>query len=288
MTTNKLVDGIRNLEPQDKRLLLAFFATAILALALGIFYGAMTAAARTGLFPFEIETAYKMLGLHGVTIFFYWLYFVQAGFVLLLASAYTEGAGTIVMRPIGWLGFGFMLAGLVFSELQYTGETTVLYDGNPELLNDDPSEGQFFYLGYILLSVGLFLVAVSAIATALHPKFAGLIDSWSPISFAVVAWSGLLIVSAIGGVNAFLQPMLWSFGLNEGVSGYTMSWHVLFHNMHYLPLMATVVLWYVLIQGVTGVTSIFGPTFSKVVFSLYLIFVPPTSLYHMFLEPDLE
>ncbi len=97
-----------------------------------------------------------------------------------------------------------------------------------------------------------------------------------------------MLVSAIGGVNAFLQPMLWSFGWSEGVSGYTMSWHVLFHNMHYLPLMATVVLWYVLIQNITGVTSIFGPTFSKVVFSLYLIFVPPTSLYHMFLEPDLD
>ena len=31
----------------------------------------------------------------------------------------------------------------------------------------------------------------------------------------------------------------------------------------------------------------FGERFSKIVFSMYLVFVPPTSLYHMFLEPDL-
>jgi cytochrome c oxidase subunit 1 len=287
MTVNKLATGVRSLNPADKRLLLAFFATSILALTLGIFYGAMTAAGRTGLFAIEEATAYKILGLHGVTIFFYWLYFVQAGFVLLLASVYTEGAGAIAWRPFVWLGFVAMLAGLVASESSYAGGTTVLYDGNPTLLNDDPAEGQLFYLGYVLLSAGLFLVATSAIATALRPKFKGVIESWSPISFAVVAWSGLLMVSAIAGANAFLPPMLWTFGLREAVSGYTMSWSVLFHNVHYLPLMATVVLWYVLMENVTGVKSIFGPNFSKIIFALYLIFVPPTSLYHMFLEPDL-
>ena len=85
MTVNNLTTGIRSLDSADKKLLLAFFAISILALTLGIFYGAMTAAGRTGLFAIEEETAYKLLGLHGVTIFFYWLYFVQAGFVLLLA-----------------------------------------------------------------------------------------------------------------------------------------------------------------------------------------------------------
>lgn len=270
-----------------KDCLLAFFAVSIVALALGIFYGAATAAGRTGLFSIGEGTAYKFLGLHGVTIFFYWLYFAQAGFVLLLASVYTDGAGRIALRPIAWLGFAAMLAGLVTSESSYLGGTTLLYDGNPTLLNFDPTEGQSFYLGYILLSAGLFLVASAAITTAMRPKFTGEIESWSPVSFAVLAWSGLLIVSAIGGVNAFFPALLWTFGLREAVAGYTMGWSVLFHNMHYLPLMATVVLWYVLVENVTGVKSIFGPTFSKAVFAVYLIFVPPTSLYHMFLEPDL-
>ena len=284
---NSLTTGIRSLNPADKKLLLAYFAVSVLALTLGIFYGAMTAAGRTGLFAIEEGTAYKFMGLHGVTIFFYWLYFVQAGFVLLLAAVYTEGAGAMAWRPVAWLGFVAMLAGFVSSESSYLGGTTVLYDGNPTLLNNDPTEGQLFYLGYLLLSAGLFLVATSAIATALRPKFKGVIESWSPISFAAVAWSGLLMVSAIAGANAFLPPALWTFGLGEAPSGYTMGWNVMFHNVHYLPLMATVVLWYVLMENVTGVKSIFGPNFSKIVFAMYLILVPPTSLYHLFLEPNL-
>lgn len=181
-----------------------------------------------------------------------------------------------------------MLAGMGASEWSYYSGTPVLYDGNPTLLNDDPSEGQLFFLGYALLSAGLFLVAISAIATIMRPKFKGLIESWPPISFATLAWSGLLMVSAIAGANASLPAVLWTFGLTgpEAVSGYTMAWSVLFHNVHYLPLMATVVLWYVLVENVTGVKSIFGASFSKIVLSLYLIFVPPTSLYHLFLEPD--
>lgn len=288
MAAENLTEGVRNLGQRDKRLLLAFFTIAVVALALGVIYGTITAAGRTGIFGIEPTTGYRVLGLHGVTIFFYWLYFVQAGFVLLLATVYTEKAESVAWRPVAWLGFALMLAGFVFSEWQYLGDTTLLYDGNPELLNNDPTEGQLFFLGYICLSVGLFLVATSAIVTALRPKFAGLIESWSPVSFAAVAWSGLLIVSAIAGVNAFLGPLLWTFGMGESVGGgYTMSWHVLFHNMHYLPLMATVLTWYVIVQLLTGVESIFGARFSKIVFASYLVFVPPTSLYHMFLEPNL-
>ena len=144
---NNLTTGIRSLDSADKKLLLAFFAISILALTLGVFYGAMTAAGRTGLFTIEEETSYKLLGLHGVTIFFYWLYFVQAGFVLLLTAVYTEGADAIAWRPVAWLGFVAMLAGLVSSESSYLGGTTVLYDGNPTLLNDDPAEGKLFFLG---------------------------------------------------------------------------------------------------------------------------------------------
>jgi cytochrome c oxidase subunit 1 len=57
--------------------------------------------------------------------------------------------------------------------------------------------------------------------------------------------------------------------------------------MHYLPLMGSVVIWYATVREVTGAASIFGRRFSKCMFALYLVLVPPTSLYHMFLEPDL-
>lgn len=288
MTESKLVASLGNLPDRDKSLLLGFVGMAVLSLALGLIYGALTAFARAGFITFDPAVAYPLLTLHGVTIFFYWLYFAQAGLVLVLCSVYTEGAGRLAWSPLAWLGLGLMVAGFGLSELMPALGAVMLYDGQPDLIGYEMTKGGLFYLGYILLAVGLFVVGASAIATALRPRFEGRIENWSPVSFAGVAWAGLLMVSAMAAVNAFLPAAMWAFGLGPHPADYTMSWHVLFHNMHYLPLMATVVLWYVLTEEITGVKSIFGQRFSKIVFASYLIFVPPTSLYHMFLEPGLS
>jgi cytochrome c oxidase subunit I len=289
LSDSKLTSRIKRLAPADKRVFLAFFTMAAIALALGVVFAVLTAAGRSGLISLDSDVAYRLLGMHGVTVFFYWLYFVQAGFVLLLASVYTKGAGAIFLRPAAWLGFVLMVIGMGISEYgQLTSDTILLYNGNPSLLIDDPSQGRFFYMGYVFLFSGLLLVGLAALATALRPKLTGSNrEEWSPITFAVVAWSGLLLVSAIAGANAFLPPLMWTLGLREAVVGYAMSWSVLFHNVHYLPLMATVVLWYILMENLTGVKSVFGQGFSKVVFAIYMIFVPPTSLYHLFLEPGM-
>jgi len=261
---------------------------AVLALGLGLVYGAVTAFARAGFITLEPDVAYPILTLHGVTTFFYWLYFIQAGLVLILVATYTAGVDRLAWSPLAWLGLGLMVAGFGLSELMPILGAVMLYDGQPELIGYEMTKGGFFYLGYLLLSLGLFLVGVSSISTALKPRFEGKVQTWSAVSFASVAWAGLLMVSAVAAINAFLPAALWAFGLGPAPSAYAMSWSVLFHNVHYLPLMATVLLWYVLVDEMVGVKSIFGERFSKIVFCLYLIFVPPTSLYHMFLEPGLS
>lgn len=286
MTANKLVEGLRRLPDADRSLLKGFTVMAVLALGLGLVYGALTAFVRAGFIELEPSIAYQMLSLHGVTIFFYWLYFAQSCLVVVLAVVYTDGAQRVEWSPVAWLGLALMVAGFVLSELMPALGAIMLYDANPGLVQEETTKAGLFYLGYILLSAGLFAVAASSIATALKPKFDGAIEAWSSVSFATVAWAGLLMVSALAAINTFLPPMLWVFGFGPVVPRYTMSWHVFFHNVHYLPLMATVIVWYVLMEVLTGVRSIFGQQFSKIVFALYLIFVPPTSLYHMFLEPD--
>lgn len=287
MKDNRLLAGLRALPPADRHLLLGFVGLSLLTLGLGTVYGVVTAFGRAGYVALDPLVAYKALTLHGVTIFFYWLYFAQAALVLTLAVVYTDGADGLTWRPAAWAGLGLMAGGLVLSELMPLMGAAVLYDGNPEVVTFAASRAGFFYLGYILLAAGLFLVAVGAIATALRPKLAGHVSSWSTVSYATVALAGLLMVSAIAALNAFLPAAGWAFGFIESLSGYRMGWNVLFHNVHYMPLMATVMVWYVLVEEITGVRSIFGSRFSKIVFTSYLVFVPPTSLYHMFLEPDL-
>ncbi len=288
MAGNALVEGLKRLPDGDKALLKSFIAMAVLALGLGLVYGTLTAFTRAGFIEFEPETGYRMMTLHGVTIFFYWLYFIQAGLVLILAATYTAGVDRLAWRPLAWAGLLLMTAGFVLNEWAPFSGAILLYDGRPGLVGEDETGGDLFYLGYVLLSLGLFLVAASSIYTALKPKFEGKIESWSAISFASVAWAGLLMVSAMAAINAFLPAAWWAFGLGSAPANYTMSWHVLFHNIHYLPLMAAVLIWYVLMDVISGVKSIFGERFSKIVFASYLILIPPTSLYHMFLEPGLS
>jgi cytochrome c oxidase subunit I len=181
-----------------------------------------------------------------------------------------------------------MLVGFGVSEWISAIGTPLLYDGSPELAVDDPRSVGFFALGYLLLSAGLAASAASGIATVLQPRLRGEADEFTSVGFALFAWAGFLVVSAIAATNAFLPGILWSLGAGPFPADHGTEWHILFHNLHYLPLMATVLVWYVLTEHLTGVKSIHGARMSKIVFAAYLVFVPPTSLYHMFLEPNLS
>lgn len=257
---------------------------ALFALTLGIGYGVAMALARSSALSFLPDTAYRILTLHGTTAFFYWLYSAQAALLIVLAVG--ETGGGIALRAFAWIGAILIAAGFVLSELSALVGTPLLYDANPELGLDDPQVVAGMAGGYLLLAAGLTAVSISGIATILvKPRTSG--NGFSALGFGLFALAGFLIVSAIAAVNAFLPNLLWALGYASFPKDATTEWHILFHNLHYLPLMATVLVWYALSRTLTGAQSITGAAFSKVVFASYLVFVPPTSLYHMFLEPNL-
>ncbi len=271
----------------DRVLLKAMIAAALGLLGLGVALGLMTALARAGLIAPEPDQGYAALTLHSTAAFFYWLYLGQSALLLAFAAADHTGPGRIALAPLAWFGFALMLVGFALNAAGTLAGEPLLYDGPPELATESRGAAGIFYLGYIALALGLIGVASAAIATAFAPKLAGRIGAWSTISFGAVVWAGLLVVSALAALNAFLPAAIWAFGGGTLPIDHSVGWHLLFHNMHYLPLIGTLLTWYVLVGELTGVTSLFGSRFSKLVFCLYLVFVPPTSLYHMFLEPGL-
>lgn len=269
----------------DRRLVRAMAATSLLALALGILGGLLTALARGGFLDIIPDTGYRFLTLHGVSIFFYWLFIAQSA-LLLCFAAFEEGGG-LVRRGLAWSGFALMLGGFVFSLAGTHMGVPLLYNGAPELAREDPGGLLVFNMGYLLLGLGLMALPAAAVATLLTPLWQGRQARLSAVGFALFAWAGFLMVTGFAALYTFMPGALWALGLAPFPANHGTSWHIVFHNMHYLPLMATVILWYVLVRALTGVKSVFGERFSKIVFSMYLVFVPPTSLYHMFLEPDL-
>lgn len=280
-----MIQRLAALPDGDRRLLSSMAAAALLALAVGLLGGLLTALARAGLLDVVPGTGYRALTVHGVSAFFYWLFVAQAA-LLLSFSAVESGCG-LVWRRAAWSGFALMAAGFVVAMAGSLTGTPLLYDGSPALAADSPASLLAFDAGYLLLGLGLMVLPVSAIATLLTPRWQGVQQRSSAIGFALFTWAGFLIVTGFATLYAFGPSALWALGIGPFPAGHGTSWHIVFHNMHYLPLMATVILWYLLAQALTGVKSIFGERFSKIVFSMYLVFVPPTSLYHMFLEPDL-
>ncbi len=155
----------------DRKLLLAFVWLSLISLSLGWLYGFLVALGRADLVDLPALRSYRLLTLHGVTIFFYWLYFAQAALVLILAAVYTDGAREIGWRALAWTGFAVMTVGFVLSQWAPIAGAALLYDGQPGLVEDHlhgPSTA--FYLGYLFLAVGLLLVATSSVRTALTPR----------------------------------------------------------------------------------------------------------------------
>lgn len=278
-------DRLVALPQADRRLLKSMSAVALLALFIGILAGVATALVRGGLLSVPMADGYRFLTVHGVGIFFYWLFTTQTALLLGL-SACENGQG-LAWRQLAWVAFALMLSGLVLSMVGSVSGTPLLYNGSPELVRDNPRGLLLFNLGYSFLGLGLMVLPASAIVTLLRPRWQGQQDKLSAVGFALFAWAGFLVVTGFAALYTFVPGVLWALGVGPFPLSHGTRWHIVFHNMHYLPLMATVILWYVLVQALTGVKSVFGERFSKIVFSMYLVFVPPTSLYHMFLEPDL-
>lgn len=268
----------------DRQLCTMLIGLSLFALMLGIVYGVAMALARSGAIAFLPDTPHRILTLHGTTAFFYWLYTAQAALLILLAAG--EKGGGIALRGLAWTGAFLIACGFALSELSAFTGTPLLYDANPELGLDDPSTVAGMSGGYLLLAAGLVATSVSGIATTLAARRSQ-DGGMSALGFGLFAWAGFLIVSAVAAVNAFLPGLLWALAGGAFPGDASTQWHILFHNLHYLPLMATVLVWYALTQMLTGSGMVTGARFSKLVFASYLVFVPPTSLYHMFLEPNL-
>lgn len=283
MNNHSLSHRLAALPSSDKSLLRLLIGAALLALGVGVGYGFLVALARAGWIEFTPGLPYSLLTGHGVSIFFYWLYLAQVA--LLLAFSVWQAGGGLQGRKIAWAGALLLTGGMAISEITAMVGPAILYDGTPDLVGDERAAAAWFYTGYLMLAGGLFLTAISGIKTVLASRKGG--QALSSVGFALFAWAGFLMVSAIAALHAFLPAWAWALGLAEKPVDHATGWHILFHNLHYLPLMATVLIWYVLMETLIGVKSIFGQRFSKIVFSAYLVFVPPTSLYHMFLEPNL-
>ncbi len=282
-----LRDTIKNLDLFERKLILAIFLMALIALGIGGAAAFMLVIHLTGIIDLDSSTRYVLLTLHGSSAFNYWLYFAQAGLMLLLLLVYGRvRLSNYIKIPI--------LAGSILMTVSYIMVLVSIASGSEVTysilypLAHKYGSSILMLIGYSTLYMGLIIIAVSMIQASISAR-ARSGGEWSSVAFASFLWMVLLAITSFASFLVYFPELQLILGRDPIIKPYSfeMSWSVMFHNLHYLPIMSTVILWYVLSELTTGVKSIFSERISKAIFSIYFFVIPPTSVYHLFLEPGL-
>lgn len=280
-------ERVSRLRSGEKTLLKTFIALALVALFLGVIYALLVVSGRAGFLTLGPNWSYKLLTLHAATVFYYWFYFMQAAFLLVLWTS-AVGQERLSGFKTAWLALVLMASGFFLTQIApLFFRADVLYDAMPPLAGQFPGTG-YFYLGYVLLFLGFLLLNIVGLCATRAAKRERPNVAFSSIGFAGVIWAVLAISGSIAGLVVFSAGARWALGFGDLQINYHLIYSFMFHNMHYLPLLSTVLIWYVLAEATTGIKTIYGERFSKGVFLLYLFFMPPTFLYHLFLDPSIS
>ncbi|MEE9199527.1 MAG: cbb3-type cytochrome c oxidase subunit I [Dehalococcoidia bacterium] len=270
----------------DRRLCGAFLFVALGSLALGGLASVGIAFARAPSLPFSDnpEWYYRLLTIHGLSAFYHWFLFFQAALLMLAIGTQVKIVRSF-SPALGWAGFTLMLLGLIFHLIgAFTGAETLYTAFAP--LADQFARTPLIYLGFLLLAAGILLLCVNYIATVFQARRQGLVDELPTVTYVGLMWALVMISASAIALGIYIPAFLWSMGATSvNPMDFMMGYMTFFHVNHYVPLVAAVGIWYVLAKYTIGAKSVFGERFSKAVFTVYPIVVPPTFLYHMFLAP---
>ncbi len=294
-----LLQVLRKTHPSDRKLMTAYGIAGLISLVGAFTLAAILVIIRTPAFGVtQGELYYRMLTGHTILGFIYWFAFIQAALMIAGATALRSG-GRLWSLKLGWFAFTFTCAGLVVNMVGVFSGANVLYTAFPPLAESFPTT-PLIYLGYLLTAAGAFLIALN---------FFGTVFTWVERKASIASWKKMLseihisTFSAICSIPLIFSIVLVAFFLYIPAFSASMGWvatdavafpmnfrltyHVMFHIIHYIPAMAMIAAAYVLVDLTTGATSVYSKTVAKGLFLMYPAVVPPTFLYHLMADPSI-
>ncbi|MEE8413027.1 MAG: cbb3-type cytochrome c oxidase subunit I [Dehalococcoidales bacterium] len=294
-----LLQQLRKTHPSDRNLMAAYGIAGLLSLVGAFTLAAILVVIRTPAFGVDAgELYYRMLTGHTILGFIYWFAFIQGALMIAGATALRNGRRLWSLK-LGWLAFAFTLVGLILTMIGVFSGAEVLYTAFPPLAESFPTT-PLIYLGYLFTAIGAFLIAFDYLGTVFTwVEKKGSIENWKRMlseihvsTFAAICAVPLLFSIALTAfflyIPAFSSSMGWvakdavEFPLN-----FRLTYHVMFHIIHYIPVIAMIASAYVLVELSTSAKSVYGKIVSKAVFLLFPAVVPPTFLYHLMADPSI-
>ncbi len=294
-----LAQEIAKTHPDDQKLTTAYAVAGLLSLIGAFALAAILVAIKTPAFGLARgDLYYRMLTGHAILGFVYWFAFIQAALLIAGATALRNG-GRLWSLKLGWLAFALMGAGLAINMVGVFTGADVLYTAFPPLAKSFPS-APLIYLGYLFVAAGALLIALDFLATVI---------TWVDRKASVAAWKkmlGEIHISTFAAICAvplifsivlaafflYVPAFMWSMGWISTDAGqfalnFRLTYHVMFHIIHYIPAMAMIAAAYVLVELTTGAHSVYRKTVAKALFLMYPAVVPPTFVYHLMADPSI-
>jgi len=294
-----LVQEIGKSHPDDQKLMAAYGIAGLLSLVGAFALAAVLVVIKTPAFGLASGALYyRMLTGHAILGFVYWFAFIQAALLIAGATALRNG-GRLWSLKLGWLAFAFTTAGLVINMVGVFSGADVLYTAFPPLAESFAAT-PLIYLGYLFVATGAFLITLDFLVTVFTwVARKGSVEAWKRMlseihisTFAAICAVPLIFSIVLAAfflyVPAFLGSMGWiSTDTKEFPLNFRLTYHVMFHIIHYIPAMAMIAVAYVLVELTTGAGSIYRKTVAKGLFLMYPAVVPPTFVYHLMADPSI-
>ena len=295
-----LVQEIARTHPQDRALMAAYGIAGLLSLVGAFVLAGILVVIKTPAFgPPRGDLYYRMLTGHAILGFVYWFAFIQAALLIAGATALRNG-GRLWSLKLGWLSFALMAAGLTVNMLGVFSGADVLYTAFPPLA-ESFAAAPLIYLGYLLVAAGALAITSDFLATVLT-----WVENWRSVrawkkmlaeihisTFAAICAVPLIFSIVLSAFFLYVPAVLWSLGwmsadAKEFALNFRLTYHVMFHIIHYIPAMAMIAAAYVLVELTTGAGSVYRKTVAKGLFLMYPAVVPPTFVYHLMADPSIS
>jgi cytochrome c oxidase subunit I len=294
-----LAQEIARTHPDDQKLMSAFAIAGLLSLVGAFALAAILVAIKTPAFGLARgDLYYRMLTGHAILGFVYWFAFIQAALLIAGATALRNG-GRLWSLKLGWVAFAFMAAGLVVNMVGVFTGADVLYTAFPPLAKSFPS-APLIYLGYLFVAAGALLVTLDFLATVITwVEHKASVTAWKRMlgevhvsTFAAICAVPLIFSIVLAAFFLYIPAFRWSMGwistdAREFALNFRLTYHVMFHIIHYIPAMAMIAAAYVLVELATGAHTVYRKTVAKALFLMYPAVVPPTFVYHLMADPSI-
>ncbi len=292
-----------SIHPQDKNLVTAFFAGAIVSIAFGGLMALVIALIRApAVSMWSTELYYQALSAHAILMFVHWISFIQAALAIGTVTLLLKG-NRLYNLLLGWVSFALMAVGWILTMFGVFGLPFGILEGAPVLYTAFPPLAKQYegatlvYLGYLYLASGVLLLMINISLTILRlvenklelKSWIKMIDEIHISTFATIMGIIMVIPATIIAFVIYIQAFLWTLDLVEvDAMDWRMTYHMMFHVIHYIPAMVLIGVSYVIVEVSMEAESVYGKRVAKSLFVLYPGTVPPTFLYHLLTDPGIS